>query len=80
MSGIHSGVQIKIKEINSNALFIQSRNHWLNLASVHAVELSKIFFAYLEKIYSSFAASTDRWEVLLLKHVPVVLKRVIDTG
>ena len=81
MAGIHSGVQRRIKEINSKALFIPCGNHSLNLAGVHAVgssELSETFFAVVERVYSFFSASTHRWEVLL-KHVPNVVKRVIDT-
>jgi len=45
-SGIHSGVQRKIKEINSKAIFVPCGNHSLNLAGIHAVgtsELSDIF-------------------------------------
>lgn len=62
-------------------MFIPCGNHSLNLASVHAVgssELSETFFAVVERVYSFFSASTHRWEVLL-KHVPNVVKRVIDT-
>ena len=41
-------------------------------------EVSKTFFAVVERIYSFFSASTHRWEVLL-KYVPNVVKRVTDT-
>ena len=41
-------------------------------------EVSETFFAVVERIYSSFSASTHRWEVLL-KYVPNVVKRVTDT-
>ena len=41
-------------------------------------EVSETFFAVVERIYSFFSASTHRWKVLL-KYVPNVAKRVIDT-
>ena len=40
MAGIRSGVQCRIKQINSKAIFIPCANHSLNLAGVHAVALS----------------------------------------
>ena len=81
MAGIRSGVQCRIKQVNSKAIFIPCVNHSLNLAGVHAVassEHSATFFAVVERVYSFFSASTQRWEVLLT-HVLIVVKRVIDT-
>ena len=82
MARIRSGVQCRIKQVNSKAIFIPCANHSINLAGVHAVassEHSATFFAFVERVYSIlFSASTQRWEVLL-KHVPIVVKRVIDT-
>ena len=81
MAGIRSGVQCRIKQINSKAIFIPCVNHLLNLTGVHAVALSEhsaTFFAVVERVYSFFSASTQRWEVLL-KNVPIVVKRVINT-
>ena len=81
MAGIHSGVQCRIKQLNSKAIFIPCANHSLNLAGVYAVaspEHSALFFAIVERFYSFFSASTQKWE-MLLKHVPIVVKRVIDT-
>ena len=81
MAGIRSGVQSKIKQVNSKAIFIPCANHSLNLAGVHAVaslKHSATFFAIVERVYFFFSASTQRWEVLL-KHVPIVVKKVIDT-
>ena len=81
ISGIRSGVQCRIKQVNSKTIFIPCANHLLDLAGVHAVassEHSATFFAVVERVYSFFSASTQRWEVLL-KHVPMVVKRVIDT-
>ena len=81
MAGVRTGVQRKIKDINSMALFIPCGSHSLNLAGVHAMgssEVSETFFPAVERIYSFFSASTHRWEVLL-RYVPNVVKRVIDT-
>ena len=79
MAGIRSEVQCRIKQVNSKAIFIPCANHLLNLAGVHAVassEHSATFFAVVERVYSFFSASTQRWE-MLLKHIPIVVKRVI---
>ena len=81
MAGIRSGVECKIKQVNFKAIFIPCRNHLLNLAGVYAVassEHSATFFGVVERVCSFFSAFTQRWEVLL-KHVPILLKRVIDT-
>ena len=81
MAEIRSGVQCRIKQVNSKATFIPCVNHSLNLTGVHAVALSEhsaTFFTVAERVYSFFSASTQRWEVLL-KNVPIVVKRVIDT-
>ena len=81
MAGIRSGVQCRIKQVNCKTIVIPCTNHSLNLARVHAVissEHSATFFAVVKRVYSFFSASTQRWQVLL-KHVPIVVKRVIDT-
>ena len=81
MAGIRSGVQCRIKQVNSKAIFIPCANHSLNLVDVHAVassEHSTTFFAVMKRLYSFLSAFTQRWEVLL-KHIPIVVKRVIDT-
>ena len=68
MAGVRTGVQRRIKYINSKALFIPCGNYSLNLAGVHAMrslEVSETFFAVVKRIYSFFSASTHRWEVLL---------------
>ena len=81
MAEIRSGVQCRIKEVNSKTIFIPCANHSLNFAGVHAVassEHSPTFFVVVERVYSFFSDSTQRWEVLL-KHVLIVVKRVIYT-
>ena len=81
MAGIRSGVQCRIKQVNFKAIFIPCANHSLNFAGVHAVassEHSPIFFVVVKRVYFFFSASTQRWKVLL-KHVPIMVKRVIYT-
>lgn len=68
MAGIHSGVQKTIKEINLEALFVPSANHFLNLCGVHSfgsTSSTVTFFVTLERIYSFFSATAHRWEVLM---------------
>ena len=57
MAGIRSGVQCRIKQVNSKTIFIPCANHLLNLAAVHAMALSEhsaTFFAVVERVYSFF--------------------------
>ena len=68
MAGVRTGVQRRIKDIDSKALLIPRGNHPLNLVGVHAMgssEVSETFFAVVERIYSFSFAFTHRWEVLL---------------
>lgn len=81
MAGHISGVQKRILDKNPKALFVPCNNHCLNLAGVHAAGVgtqSLTFFGIVEKVYTFFASSTHRWDVLK-EHVPVHLKRWCDT-
>lgn len=65
MSGVHHGVQQRIKDININPKieFIACANHSLNLAGVHAAGQgvhSTTFFGTIERIFTSFSASSHR--------------------
>ncbi|KAK4871764.1 hypothetical protein RN001_015888 [Aquatica leii] len=67
MSGIHSGVQTRIKAINSNAQYVAYSNHTLNLVRVHAASVtvhSVTFFGTMDKVFNYFLSSTHRWKVL----------------
>ena len=81
---IRSGVQRRIKQVNSKAIFIPCANHLLNLAGVHAVASSEhsatFFFAVVERVLLLFFLLLLRDGKCLLKHVPIMIKRVIDTG
>ncbi|GFY45574.1 hypothetical protein TNIN_157431 [Trichonephila inaurata madagascariensis] len=58
MTGCHTGVQQRIKNINHNAEFVPCSNHFLNLVFEHAasVEVNSVtFFGTLERCYSFFS-------------------------
>ncbi|KAM3962942.1 zinc finger MYM-type protein 1-like [Aphomia sociella] len=81
MSGVHGGVQRKIREVNPKALFSPCSNHSLNLCGVHAfacVPFSVTCFGTVEKLYSFFSSSTQRWQ-LLKEKTGKKLKRLSDT-
>ncbi|XP_065668003.1 52 kDa repressor of the inhibitor of the protein kinase-like [Hydra vulgaris] len=81
MSGIHTGVQTRIKEFNPKEIFVPCANHSLNLCGVHAfgsVSVCVTFFGTLESVYTFFSCSTHRWEVLK-ETVGVTVKRLNDT-
>lgn len=81
MAGKDSGVQKRIRNINNKAAFVPCSNHSTNLSAVYAAYVNNeviIFFTVIDKTYSFFAASTNRWSILL-KHLGVALKRRGDT-
>lgn len=72
MKGKHQGVQKRLLEINSKALFMPCACHSLNLVvsdMAHSCVKAVSFFGIVQRIYSLFSSSTKRWNVLL-KHVP----------
>ena len=67
LSGIHTGVQKKILEINPFATFINCSNHSLCLTISTAAESDATysnFFGTVNKIFNFFSKSTSRWEEL----------------
>lgn len=67
MAGHLSGVQVRVQAINKYATFINCDNHSLNLVGTNAVQeetLMIVTFDTIQAIYSFFAASTQRWQVL----------------
>ncbi|GBP22260.1 Chymotrypsin-1 [Eumeta japonica] len=82
MSGVHRGVQRKIREVNPKALFSSYSNHSVNLCGVHAfacVPSSVTCFGTVEKLYSFFSSSTQKWP-LLKEKTGKNLKRLSDTS
>ena len=58
MSGIHGGVQAKIKEINAKALFNGCASHSLNLCGTHSFSVTPpcvTFFETMESLYAFFS-------------------------
>ncbi|RUM29574.1 MAG: hypothetical protein DSY42_06210 [Aquifex sp.] len=81
MSGIHAGVQKKIKELNPKALFVPCANHSLNLCGVHSFGKNPVcvtFFGTVERLYCFFALSTHRWEVLK-ENMDLTVKKLSQT-
>lgn len=67
MKGQYQGVQARIKNFNSRAFFTPCAAHNLNLllgdlnkCSTKAIS----FFGVVQRIYSLFSLSTDRWDIL----------------
>jgi hypothetical protein len=81
MAGIHGGVQQKIKAINPKAVFVPCSNHSLNLCGKHSFSCNPscvTFFGSLEAMYTFFALSTHRWDVLV-EHTGLTVKRLSTT-
>ena len=78
ISGVRTGVQKRISEINPQAQFINFENHSLNLTCVLAAEVDLAvvtFFDIIDKILFFFLSSTTRWEVLKSKVTKTVKKQ-----
>lgn len=57
MSGQYSGLQARIMEVNSKAIYVPCASHSLNLVGVNAVNsCSKVvhFFQFVQKLYAHF--------------------------
>ncbi|XP_019083998.1 PREDICTED: uncharacterized protein LOC104792657 isoform X2 [Camelina sativa] len=71
MKGKHQGVQKRLLEINSKALFMPCACHSLNLVvsdMAHSCLKAISFFGIVQRIYTIFSSSTKRWNVFL-KHI-----------
>lgn len=83
MSGTYAGVQARFREINTLAEWVPCAAHSLNLVGSTIVKccLEAInFFGIVQKIYSFFAGSTQRWLLLTNKFgKSVSVKRLSDT-
>ncbi|KAM4026863.1 zinc finger MYM-type protein 1-like [Anomaloglossus baeobatrachus] len=84
MSGVYTGVQIRIQRKEKNALYVHCAAHNLNLViqdSVsHVPEVSR-FFEVIQSIYVFFGDSISRWSLLqsLTSESSVTLKRLCPT-
>ena len=67
MKGKHQGVQKKFLDINSRAFYTPCGCHSLNLAlcdMANSCTKAKDFFGVIQRIYTIFANSVKRWEIL----------------
>uniref|UniRef100_A0A8C8DNF5 Zinc finger MYM-type protein 1-like n=1 Tax=Oryzias sinensis TaxID=183150 RepID=A0A8C8DNF5_9TELE len=81
MRGKNKGVQARLLQLNPRALFVPCGAHTLNPVVADAAKTSRDatnYFGILQKLYSLFSASTQRWAILK-KHVKVTLKMWTDT-
>lgn len=68
MSGQYTGLQARLKEVNSYAEYVPCAGHSLNLVGVKAAEccLEVIqFFNLIQKLYTFFSSSTYKWKELV---------------
>lgn len=67
MAGIYKGAQAIIRDINPFALYSNCGAHSLNLCGINAAECCSdmiTFFGMIQKVYSFFLKSIQRWEIL----------------
>ncbi|XP_023771970.1 uncharacterized protein LOC111920627 [Lactuca sativa] len=67
MKGIHQGVQKRFLDINPRAFYTPCGCHSLNLTlcdMANKCVKGKNFFGFIQRIYTIFANSTKRWEIL----------------
>ncbi|XP_052221806.1 zinc finger MYM-type protein 1-like [Dreissena polymorpha] len=84
MSGIYSGLQARIRELNPLAHYVPCAAHSLNLVGSAAVSScmgATSFFTFLQALYNFFSASTHRWRKLKDALPPngLVVKTLSDT-
>ena len=82
MKGAHSGVQVRIRNMNPRAFYVPCSSHSLNLVVNDMVKSSleaANFFNTVQKIYVFFSSSTLRWSILLKNISGLTLKPLSDT-
>ncbi len=81
MKGKNKGVQARLLEKNTRALFVSCGAHTLNLVVCDAAKGSvdtMSYFGVLQKLYTLFSASSQIWAILK-NHVSVTLKMWAET-
>ncbi|XP_030225015.1 zinc finger MYM-type protein 1-like [Gadus morhua] len=81
MKGKVKGVQARLLKKNPRALFVPCGAHTLNLVVADAAKSSTdalSYFGYLQRIFTLFSASTQRWAILK-HHVQTTVKSWSDT-
>jgi len=72
MAGKYNGVQALIKRENTQVVFIPCFGHSTNLVGTEAakcVPKATAFFDFVQKLYTFFSASPQRWKILK-SHIP----------
>ena len=76
MKGKEAGIQARLLEINSKALYVPCANHPLNLVVVDCAKSSTealLFFGVLALLYTVFSSSLLRWTITK-KHVKISIQ------
>ena len=76
MKGKEAGVQARLLEINSKALYVPCANHSLNLVVVDCAKSSTealLFFCVLAQLCTVFSSSTSSWTIMK-KHVKILIQ------
>lgn len=82
MIGRKQGVQSRIISENPRAFFVPCTAHSLNLLlgdMASSVPAAMTFFGVIQRIYTIFSASTERWTILLKYVSDFTLKPISDT-
>jgi len=82
MVGRKQGVQSRIISENPRAFFVPCTAHSLNLLladMASSVPAAMTFFGVIQRIYSIFSASTERWTILWKYVSDFTLKPISDT-
>jgi hypothetical protein len=82
MKGKHQGVQKKLLDINPRAFYSTCGCHSLNLTlcdMAKACGKAKDFFGIIQRIYTTFAKSTKKWQILKDNITGLTLKSVSST-
>ena len=78
MKGKKQGVQARLLQCNSRALFVPCAAHLMNLVIADAMSRDATgFFGYLQKLFCFFSGATQRWSILT-KHVNLTVKSWSD--
>ena len=81
MQGKHQGVQKRVLDVNSKALCVPCGSHTLNLVVGDAAKSSVAsvsFFGLLQRLYTLFSSSVNRWTILR-DHVKTFTVKALST-
>ncbi len=82
MKGKHQGVQKKLLDVNPRAFYSACGCHSLNLTLCDMAKTcgrAKDFFGIIQRIYTTFANSTKKWQILKDNITGLTLKSVLAT-